>query len=282
MRMTDITDASTNTFRLPTETRCTRTARTGGGSARERRARPRPRRPRGRLPLLPASRSATTARVVTDIEVEAVPVAVDARAPTPAASSSSSSACRCPRVPRGGRPREPAAAMHAPVRPHRPRGRGRDPATCTSRQYDAEVPFGAAARRRARCAPVARRRARCSRGPSRTSVASRPSRTHRCRGAAGFLRWADQALDADTAEAAIVLRRACDISFGRGANLDGVRGRQSSGSRAAGVLHVPGGNGCRLFRQVGTIRDFDGRVDDLLAEGPHAEGSQGHEPHHAP
>jgi len=24
------------------------------------------------------------------------------------------------------------------------------------------------------------------------------------------------------------------------------------------------------FRQIGTIRDFDGRVDDLLAEGPHA------------
>jgi hypothetical protein len=27
------------------------------------------------------------------------------------------------------------------------------------------------------------------------------------------------------------------------------------------------------FRQVGTIRDFDDRVDDLLAEGPHALGA---------
>jgi hypothetical protein len=91
----------------------------------------------------------------------------------------------------------------------------------------------------------------------------------------GFLRWADQHLDPDTAEAAIVLRRACDISFGRGANLEGVRVASELGIAGSGVCYTFQEETARVaFRQVGTIRDFDGRVDDLLAEGPHSEGDR--------
>ena len=36
----------------------------------------------------------------------------------------------------------------------------------------------------------------------------------------GFMRWADTTLDPETAEAAIVLRRACTIGSGRGMDLD--------------------------------------------------------------
>ena len=87
----------------------------------------------------------------------------------------------------------------------------------------------------------------------------------------GFLRWADEHLDPDTAEAAIVLRRACDISFGRGANLEGVRVASELGIAGSGVCYTFQEETARVaFRQLGTIRDFDGRVDDLLAEGPHA------------
>ena len=88
----------------------------------------------------------------------------------------------------------------------------------------------------------------------------------------GFMKWADQTLDPDTAEAAIVLRRACDIALGRGANLEGYR--------SAGELAIAGSGVCYTFqaetapvafRQVGTIRDFDGRTDALLELGPHAD-----------
>ena len=91
----------------------------------------------------------------------------------------------------------------------------------------------------------------------------------------GFLRWADEHLDPDTAEAAIVLRRACDISFGRGANLEGVHVASELGIAGSGVCYTFQEETARVaFRQVGTIRDFDGRVDDLLAEGPHAQGDR--------
>jgi hypothetical protein len=91
----------------------------------------------------------------------------------------------------------------------------------------------------------------------------------------GFLRWADEHLDPDTAEAAIVLRRACDISFGRGANLEGVRVASELGIAGSGVCYTFQETTARVaFRQIGTIRDFDGHVDDLLAEGPHPEGLQ--------
>jgi hypothetical protein len=67
-----------------------------------------------------------------------------------------------------------------------------------------------------------------------------------------------------------VLRRACDISLGRGADLEGVRVASELGIAGSGVCYTFQDDTARVaFRQIGTIRDFDGRVDDLLAEGPH-------------
>jgi hypothetical protein len=137
------------------------------------------------------------------------------------------------------------------------------------RQYDIEVPFGA---QRAGAHEVhlwrdgtpfltwTLEQSRCT---APEPYASAPWR-------GGFLRWADAHLDPDTAEAAIVLRRACDISFGRGANLEGVRVASELGIAGSGVCYTFQEETARVaFRQIGTIRDFDGRVDDLLAEGPH-------------
>jgi hypothetical protein len=88
----------------------------------------------------------------------------------------------------------------------------------------------------------------------------------RGRGREGFLAWAERELDADTAEAAIVLRRACDISHGRSQDLDAI-------DRAAELADVMSGS-CFTFqpetwpvslRVKGSIRDFTGREDELLS-----------------
>ena len=85
----------------------------------------------------------------------------------------------------------------------------------------------------------------------------------------GFLRWADEHLAPDEAEAAIVLRRACDIGMGRGMDLDAV-------PRAIDLLDIQGPI-CHTMqpgvvevslRNTGTTRDFDGDPDALLADGP--------------
>jgi hypothetical protein len=77
----------------------------------------------------------------------------------------------------------------------------------------------------------------------------------------GFLEWAEQTLDADTAEAAIVLRRACYIAFGRRQDLDVY-------DDAVPLLGIMSGS-CFTFRPErartarrikGSVRDFtDGR-----------------------
>jgi hypothetical protein len=141
------------------------------------------------------------------------------------------------------------------------------------RQYDVEVPFGAQRGNESDGAHEAHLRRNGE--PFLTWIleqsgctAPEPFASAPWRG--GFLRWADEHLDPDTAEAAIVLRRACDISFGRGANLEGVRVASELGIAGSGVCYTFQEATARVaFRQLGTIRDFDGRVDDLLAEGPH-------------
>ena len=58
---------------------------------------------------------------------------------------------------------------------------------------------------------------------------------------------------------------------GNPANLEGVRVASELGIAGSGVCYTFQEETARVaFRQLGTIRDFDGRVDDLLAEGPHA------------
>jgi hypothetical protein len=137
-----------------------------------------------------------------------------------------------------------------------------------TRQYDVAIPFGA------QTGP--RRVVRLWRDGEPTldwtlegmrCVDPPPYSEVRWRG--GFLKWADQTLDPDAAEAAIVLRRACDIGMGRGMDLDAI-------PKAVDILDTQG-RICHTMqpgvvevaeRNVGTIRDYDGRVNELLADGP--------------
>ena len=85
----------------------------------------------------------------------------------------------------------------------------------------------------------------------------------------GFLRWTTEHLDHDTAEAAAVLRRSCDIALGRGADMD--RLDRASDVAVSGLCYsFQPGTAEVALRRRGTIRDFDGRTDELLADGPHA------------
>lgn len=86
----------------------------------------------------------------------------------------------------------------------------------------------------------------------------------------GFLRWADAALEVDDAEAAVVLRRACDISLGRGADLRSYRSAGELAIGASGVCYTfQPETAAVAYRQRGTIVDWDGHVDEMLAGGPH-------------
>ena len=85
----------------------------------------------------------------------------------------------------------------------------------------------------------------------------------------GFLAWAEAAIEPDTAEAAIVLRRACHIAHGRVQDLDVY-------DDAGPLLPIMSG-ACFTFqperapvarRMKGTIRDFTDSPDGLLEPQP--------------
>jgi hypothetical protein len=83
----------------------------------------------------------------------------------------------------------------------------------------------------------------------------------------GFIKWADATFEPDAAEAAIVLRRACDIGMGRGMNLEGYRTAAELADLMTGVCYtmqpevMPGAR-----REIGSIRDFADHPDALLAD----------------
>ncbi|MBW2268078.1 MAG: DUF2889 domain-containing protein [Deltaproteobacteria bacterium] len=85
---------------------------------------------------------------------------------------------------------------------------------------------------------------------------------------AGFARWAEQALDADAAEAALVLQRAAFISIGRSVDVEDFR-------RASDIPGMPRGS-CHTFSD-GTVERalrISGSLRNLtLHEGPLAEAS---------
>lgn len=82
-----------------------------------------------------------------------------------------------------------------------------------------------------------------------------------------FIRWATETLDPDTAEAAIVLRRACEISFGRLQDLDAIEVATELGGVMLGTCHAFQPERIELARRVkGTTRDFSDAADALLAE----------------
>jgi hypothetical protein len=138
----------------------------------------------------------------------------------------------------------------------------------TVRQYDIEIPAGAQA--------GGRREVRVWRDgeltlawelAGRACVAPPPFSEVPWRG--GFLHWADRNLEVDDAEAAIVLRRACDIGMGRGMDLDAIPRAVDALASQGGVCHTmqPGIVEVAL-RNRGTVRDWDPDPDALLADGP--------------
>jgi hypothetical protein len=83
----------------------------------------------------------------------------------------------------------------------------------------------------------------------------------------GFFRWADETFDPDTAEAAIVLRRACEIAMGRGMDLEAYDSAAELGPMMGPVCYTmqPAVRPV-AFRNRGSIRDFAEHPDELLRE----------------
>jgi hypothetical protein len=138
----------------------------------------------------------------------------------------------------------------------------------TTRQYDIEIPAAAQSG-----SPT---KVRCWRDEQlvhewtlegRSCVSPEPFAGAPWRG--GFLRWADETLDVDLAESAIVLRRACDIGMGRGMDLDAVDRADEMEALMLGVCYTMQPPQIRVaLRNKGTVRDFDADPEEMLAEGP--------------
>lgn len=83
----------------------------------------------------------------------------------------------------------------------------------------------------------------------------------------GFMRWALAELDPPTAESAIVLRRAIDISRGRMQDLDDYRSNAELAGFMTGICHAfTPENAERGVRLTGSARDFTDRPELLLAD----------------
>jgi hypothetical protein len=81
----------------------------------------------------------------------------------------------------------------------------------------------------------------------------------------GFMRWAEAELDPDTAEAAIVLRRATMISWGRAISLDAVAVAAELPSSFTGRCHTFSEEHVHdAVRMTGTTLDFTDAADRLL------------------
>ncbi len=138
----------------------------------------------------------------------------------------------------------------------------------TTRQYDVQIPAGAQLgdRHEVRLWRDGEERLTWVL-EGRSCVAPPPYSETRWRG--GFLRWADEHLPVDDAEAAIVLRRACDIGMGRGMDLDAVPCAVDILDVQGAICHTMQPGTVELSRRnVGTIRDYDATPDQLLADGP--------------
>ena len=83
----------------------------------------------------------------------------------------------------------------------------------------------------------------------------------------GFFRWADDTLDPVAAEAAIVLRRACEIGMGRGMDLEAVDSAEELGPIMGAVYYTMQPSVMPVaFRNRGSIRDFARHPDALLED----------------
>lgn len=103
------------------------------------------------------------------------------------------------------------------------------------------------------------------RGGNRRLVDSPPYDEAPWRG--GFFRWADHTLAPDDAEAAIVLRRACEIAMGRGMDLEAHDSAAELSPFMGPVCYTMQRAVAPVaFRNRGSIRDFSGHPDALLRD----------------
>jgi hypothetical protein len=83
----------------------------------------------------------------------------------------------------------------------------------------------------------------------------------------GFIPWAAEQLDDETAEAAVALRRACDISRGRMTDLDAMDTAEPLMELMSGICHAFQPDHAPLaIRHKGTGRDFTDHAELLLAD----------------
>jgi Protein of unknown function (DUF2889) len=133
------------------------------------------------------------------------------------------------------------------------------------RQYDAEIPYGLL-QGEEHTVVLARDGAVVLRWAMRgTRIASPSPYSEVTR---GFAHWADATLSADDAEAAVVLRRACSIGLSRGLDLDSYPTLADMPGLAPVCYSMQPERAPVAFRNRGLIRDYDGRPDALLADGP--------------
>jgi hypothetical protein len=135
----------------------------------------------------------------------------------------------------------------------------------TARQYDAEIPFGLLDGEE-HTVTLARDGDEVLRWVVRggTIVAPAPYAD----APRGFARWADATFDADGAEAAVVLRRACTIGMSRGLDLDRYPTLADMPGLRPVCYSMQPERAPVAFRNRGLIRDYDDRPDALLADGP--------------
>ena len=133
------------------------------------------------------------------------------------------------------------------------------------RQYDAEIPFGLLDGEE-HTVTLTRDGTEILRWDVRGGTIVAPSPYTEASG--GFARWADATLDPDTAEAAVVLRRACTIGMSRGLDLDQYRTLADMPGLLPVCWSMQPDRAPVAFRNRGLIRDYDARPDAMLAEGP--------------
>jgi Protein of unknown function (DUF2889) len=106
-------------------------------------------------------------------------------------------------------------------------------------------------------------------GSTRTRELVAPPPFTRAPWRGGFMKWADASFPPEEAEAAIVLRRSCDIGMGRGMDLEGIPVALELAGIMTGICYSMQPDVMPVaFRNRGSIRDFGRHPDALLADAP--------------
>jgi hypothetical protein len=133
------------------------------------------------------------------------------------------------------------------------------------RQYDVEVPFGLLDGQRHAITLARDGEAMLTWEVEGDRVVAPPPWSD---ASGGFARWADATFDAETAEAAIVLKRALSIGMSRGIDLDSYPTLADMPGLSPRCWSMQPERAPVAFRNRGLIRDYDEHPEAMLAEGP--------------